>query len=136
MMTHKNERPFVCPNCGKDFTRQTEWKRHMELHDPNKGYKCAGRLADGRPWGCNKEFARKDALARHFRSAQVFINSRAVIDCREEYVLTRFFVRDVYWKNYMIVKEASKEPTIKETLDISWHRDILIVDKYLSNPLS
>jgi transcription factor CRZ1 len=71
MLTHKNERPHVCPECGKDFTRQHDWKRHMELHDPSKKFKCAGQLADGRPWGCNKEFARKDALSRHFKSQQV-----------------------------------------------------------------
>jgi hypothetical protein len=44
----------------------------MELHDPSKKFRCAGTLADGRPWGCNKEFARKDALSRHFKSQQVF----------------------------------------------------------------
>jgi len=71
MLTHKNERPHVCPHCHKDFTRQHDWKRHMELHDPNKRFKCAGFLVDGRPWGCNKEFARKDALSRHFKSQQV-----------------------------------------------------------------
>ena len=71
MLTHKNERPHVCPHCQKDFTRQHDWKRHMELHDPSKKFKCAGTLADGRSWGCNKEFARKDALSRHFKSQQV-----------------------------------------------------------------
>ena len=71
MLTHTNERPHVCPHCHKDFTRQHDWKRHMELHDPSKKFKCAGHLVDGRPWGCNKEFARKDALSRHFKSQQV-----------------------------------------------------------------
>lgn len=71
MLTHKNERPHVCPHCRKDFTRQHDWKRHMELHDPSKKFKCAGFLASGRSWGCNKEFARKDALSRHFKSQQV-----------------------------------------------------------------
>ena len=71
MLTHTNERPHVCPHCQKDFTRQHDWKRHMELHDPSKKFKCAGFLSGGRPWGCNKEFARKDALSRHFKSQQV-----------------------------------------------------------------
>ena len=71
MLTHKNERPHVCPHCQKDFTRQHDWKRHMELHDPSKKFKCAGTLSDGTQWGCNKEFARKDALSRHFKSQQV-----------------------------------------------------------------
>ena len=74
MLTHKNERPHVCPHCQKDFTRQHDWKRHMELHDPSKKFKCAGFLADGRSWGCNKEFARKDALSRHFKSQQVLFS--------------------------------------------------------------
>ena len=78
MLTHKNERPHVCPHCQKDFTRQHDWKRHMELHDPSKKFRCAGQLVDGRPWGCNKEFARKDALSRHFKSQQVSPTPRDV----------------------------------------------------------
>jgi len=71
MLTHKNERPHVCPYCQKDFTRQHDLKRHMELHDERHYWKCTGFLADGRRWGCDKEFARKDALRRHFKSQLV-----------------------------------------------------------------
>jgi transcription factor CRZ1 len=90
MLTHKNERPHVCPHCHKDFTRQHDWKRHMELHDPSKKFKCSGTLANGRPWGCNKEFARKDALSRHFKSQQVSPPPRIILIIRDDNVLMRY----------------------------------------------
>lgn len=98
MLTHKNERPHVCPRCQKDFTRQHDWKRHMELHDPSKKFKCAGTLADGRSWGCNKEFARKDALSRHFKSQQVRSSLIWLLTFRDDSVLRRFFVKDGLWR--------------------------------------
>ena len=97
MLTHKNERPHVCPQCGKDFTRQHDWKRHMELHDPSKKFKCAGVLADGTAWGCNREFARKDALSRHFKSQQVWYELCGT-DGRDDSALMKFFVKDARWK--------------------------------------
>src|SRR5271169_6072944 len=111
MLTHKNERPHVCPHCQKDFTRQHDWKRHMELHDPSKKFKCAGHLVDGRPWGCNKEFARKDALSRHFKSQQVTahpphsFNVPLLTLGRDDNALMKFFVRDEHWRIYMNNKE-------------------------------
>jgi Zinc finger, C2H2 type len=101
MLTHKNERPHVCPQCSKDFTRQHDWKRHMELHDPSKKFKCAGHLADGRHWGCNKEFARKDALSRHFKSQQVHLTLELFVDVRDDNVLMKFSVKDGHWRIYM-----------------------------------
>src|SRR5271170_3551188 len=100
MLTHKNERPHVCPHCQKDFTRQHDWKRHMELHDPSKKFKCAGTHSDGTPWGCNKEFARKDALSRHFKSQQVPSPpaSSDVNFCRDDHVLMQFCVKDEHWR--------------------------------------
>jgi hypothetical protein len=105
MLTHKNERPHVCPHCHKDFTRQHDWKRHMELHDPSKKFKCAGFLADGRPWGCNKEFARKDALSRHFKSQQVlplpsFLHCNGANVRRVVNVSMKFSAKAEHWKIY------------------------------------
>jgi hypothetical protein len=101
MLTHKNERPHVCPHCQKDFTRQHDWKRHMELHDPSKKFKCSGTLANGRPWGCNKEFARKDALSRHFKSQQVPPLSLQWLTIRVDSVSMRYCKKDGRWRNYM-----------------------------------
>jgi len=72
----------------------------MELHDPSKKFKCAGTLSDGTPWGCNKEFARKDALSRHFKSQQVPSPpaSSDVNFCRDDHVLMQFCVKDEHWR--------------------------------------
>ena len=52
------ERPFQCkwPGCGKGFARQIDCKRHEQLHSNYRPFTCEG---------CNKTFARMDALNRH-----------------------------------------------------------------------
>ncbi|KAG8212938.1 hypothetical protein J3R82DRAFT_11296 [Butyriboletus roseoflavus] len=61
MRSHNEERPFQCkwPGCGKGFARQHDCKRHEQLHSNYRPFTCDG---------CNKTFARMDALNRHLRS--------------------------------------------------------------------
>lgn len=73
LRTHTDDRPFACRKCGKRFARQHDRKRHEDLHSGEKRFQCKGILAkefdmNGKPkeWGCNKRFARTDALRRHF----------------------------------------------------------------------
>ncbi|KAF7312648.1 Calcineurin responsive transcriptional factor [Mycena indigotica] len=59
--SHNEEKPFLCkwPGCGKGFARQHDCKRHEQLHTNYRPFTCDG---------CNKQFARMDALNRHLRS--------------------------------------------------------------------
>lgn len=59
--SHNEEKPFQChwPGCGKGFARQHDCKRHEQLHTNYRPFTCDG---------CNKQFARMDALNRHLRS--------------------------------------------------------------------
>lgn len=58
MRSHNEEKPFQCkwPGCGKGFARQHDCKRHEQLHSNYRPFTCDG---------CNKNFARMDALNRH-----------------------------------------------------------------------
>lgn len=58
MRSHNEEKPFQCkwPGCGKGFARQHDCKRHEQLHSNYRPFTCEG---------CQKNFARMDALNRH-----------------------------------------------------------------------
>ena len=61
MRSHNEERPFKCKweGCEKGFARQHDCKRHEALHLNIRPYTCEG---------CQKNFARMDALNRHRKS--------------------------------------------------------------------
>ncbi|KAI5120115.1 hypothetical protein M0805_002199 [Coniferiporia weirii] len=61
LRSHNEERPFKCkwPGCDKGFARQHDCKRHEQLHLNIRPYTCQG---------CQRTFARMDALNRHLRS--------------------------------------------------------------------
>ncbi|KII85061.1 hypothetical protein PLICRDRAFT_116803 [Plicaturopsis crispa FD-325 SS-3] len=58
LRSHNEEKPFQCkwPGCGKGFARQHDCKRHEQLHSNFRPFLCDG---------CQKTFARMDALNRH-----------------------------------------------------------------------
>ncbi len=61
MRSHYEQKPYKChwPGCDKGFARQHDCKRHEQLHSNYRPFVCEG---------CNKNFARMDALNRHLRS--------------------------------------------------------------------
>ncbi|KAJ7813832.1 hypothetical protein B0H13DRAFT_1665137, partial [Mycena leptocephala] len=66
--SHNEEKPFLCksPGCGKRYTRQHDCKRHEQLHTNYRPFTCGG---------CNKQFARMDALNRHCECLSAFFPS-------------------------------------------------------------
>lgn len=68
LRTHTDDRPFICTICNKAFARQHDRKRHEDLHLGAKKYQCRGFLKDGTQYGCERKFARADALRRHFQT--------------------------------------------------------------------
>ncbi|KAJ7764252.1 hypothetical protein B0H16DRAFT_1231518, partial [Mycena metata] len=61
LRSHNNERPFACTwaGCDKAFARQHDCRRHEQRHAQYREFTCEG---------CNKQFARMEALSRHLRS--------------------------------------------------------------------
>lgn len=85
MKTHSTDRPFKCRICDKRFARAHDRKRHELLHEGVKNFKCEGYLKSGNTrWGCGKQFARLDALARHFRTETGWLCIKPLMDEAKE----------------------------------------------------
>lgn len=55
----RGDKPFECPTCGKRFSRKSNLKRHLYLHQEEKPFHC--------PY-CLKGFSGKFNLKRHTKS--------------------------------------------------------------------
>ncbi|BCS05869.1 hypothetical protein ALUC_10250S [Aspergillus luchuensis] len=60
---------FICAKCTKPFLRKDAYERHVRTHD-EKRFSCGGIRRDGRKWGCNRSFSRKDALKHHYTNTK------------------------------------------------------------------
>ncbi|KAK2808611.1 hypothetical protein FQN50_004474 [Emmonsiellopsis sp. PD_5] len=73
--TSSAAKKYSCVQCGMQFTRNSNCKSHMKIHDPNRKFphKCtAGQ--------CTKKFTRKTDLDRHVNSVH---EKRKVFPCNQ-----------------------------------------------------
>uniref|UniRef100_A0A3Q2T1F3 C2H2-type domain-containing protein n=1 Tax=Fundulus heteroclitus TaxID=8078 RepID=A0A3Q2T1F3_FUNHE len=54
----RGDKPFKCPDCGKNFGRASHLKTHRRLHTGEKPFKCTF---------CSKSFTQKAGLLAHIR---------------------------------------------------------------------
>lgn len=54
---------YECPKCGMQFTRNSNCKSHMKIHDPNRKFPHKCTIGQ-----CTKQFSRKTDLVRHVDS--------------------------------------------------------------------
>lgn len=67
VVTHNNQRDFVCGTCGVSFSRLNDCRRHERTH-AFREFVCGGLLPDGSSWGCGAKFSRLDTLQEHHKS--------------------------------------------------------------------
>ncbi|KAI9188068.1 Metallothionein expression activator [Blastocladiella emersonii ATCC 22665] len=58
MLTHSEDKPYLCTKCDMAFRRNHDLRRHYRLHSGVKPYVCPR---------CDKRFSRSDALRRHVK---------------------------------------------------------------------
>ena len=83
ILTKCTERQKHCTKCGKGFKRGQERKRHEDSHDGEKRFICSGLLLYGGTWGCGKQFMRKDALNKHWRTTGRNCRKSQLLEDRE-----------------------------------------------------
>lgn len=58
LKSHKGINPFLCPECGKSFSRKVNLIQHVRIHTGERPYPCSK---------CSKSFAQRGNLVEHMR---------------------------------------------------------------------
>uniref|UniRef100_A0A4W5RXS2 C2H2-type domain-containing protein n=1 Tax=Hucho hucho TaxID=62062 RepID=A0A4W5RXS2_9TELE len=58
-MSPRGEKHYLCPECGKTYTREYDLRVHLRTHTGERPYQCDE---------CGKTFVRKQGLRQHRRS--------------------------------------------------------------------
>ena len=58
MRSHRGVKPFVCNECGLQFTVKSNWQRHVAEHAGSRNYECEH---------CHKKFSRSYYLTDHLK---------------------------------------------------------------------
>jgi uncharacterized Zn-finger protein len=58
MRSHRGVKPFVCNECGLQFTVKSNWQRHVAEHAGTRNYECEH---------CHKKFSRSYYLTDHLK---------------------------------------------------------------------
>lgn len=66
--SHTGEKPYKCDVCDMAFARPYDCQRHKLQHGGGDKFICFGKLDDGTEWGCRAGFSRRDKREDHFRS--------------------------------------------------------------------